>query len=232
MSKGGPKRVKLSKIWFHHAPSFIFGGLEGSGSRCGASHVTLVTRRRGGYRARAEFLGGICRPSVHVNKVIFVCFHSPKVVEGNRVLTVDVWTFFFEARSKNKDNDWFAHHKCLDHIITHYQTIIDGLTRVRLYTDGCPTQYQCRQNYVKVAARFQRPAPRRRHNVSSRRTSRRGTTGSCWNTSSRSGFVSKVYMMARARRARIIATSTRRPARSGMKTWTRRRCVRLQRGPP
>ena len=54
--KAGPRRVKLSEIWFHQAPSFIFGGLEGSGSRCGASQVTLVTRRRGWVpRARRIF---------------------------------------------------------------------------------------------------------------------------------------------------------------------------------
>ena len=47
---------------------------------------------------------GTCATSTHVNKDIFVVYHSPRDVEGNRVCTVDVWTFFFPARSKHKDN--------------------------------------------------------------------------------------------------------------------------------
>ena len=48
--------------------------------------------------------------------------------------------------------DYFAHHKCLDHVVKYYKSkMMTGLTRVRLYTDGCPAQYACRQNFCKVA---------------------------------------------------------------------------------
>ena len=48
--------------------------------------------------------------------------------------------------------DYFAHHKCLDHVVKYYKSkMMTGLKRVRLYTDGCPAQYACRQNFYKVA---------------------------------------------------------------------------------
>lgn len=70
-----------------------------------------------------------------------------------RVNDTDAWTFFLPASGKYKENDYVAHHKALDHIYEYYKEKLGStkLDRIWLFTDGCPTQYACRQNYVRVA---------------------------------------------------------------------------------
>ena len=145
------------------------------------------------FAAQQELHGqdrGTCATSGHVNKDIFIAVSNPRDVRADddsepvRVVDVDVWTFFFPARAKHKDNDWFAHNMALDHVVEYYkerrpspsnkerpspsnstqaapqqETTVDPAIEeplppikvVRLYTDGAPTQYANRHNFVRVA---------------------------------------------------------------------------------
>jgi hypothetical protein len=93
-----------------------------------------------------------------------------------RVVTTDTWRFWQPASGKCNDADWVTHNQNLDHLVDYYVTwgknrdahngdwrrpAIDGrlpkleilapIKRVLLWTDGCPGQYKCRQNFLKVA---------------------------------------------------------------------------------
>lgn len=50
------------------------------------------------------------------------------------------------SRGEGKDQDWLMHHAILKHIIEDHRKEHD-LTKVIIWTDGCPTQYKCRQNF-------------------------------------------------------------------------------------
>jgi hypothetical protein len=68
----------------------------------------------------------------------------------------DKWIFFGETMSIGKKNDHVFHNTCMDYIISHYdkQREEDGLPRVDIniiWTDNCPGQYKCRQNFYNVA---------------------------------------------------------------------------------
>ena len=64
-------------------------------------------------------------------------------------------TFFLPASGKHKENDFVAHHICLRHVVEYYQSKLkernNTLERVWLFTDRCPGQYACRQNYCEVS---------------------------------------------------------------------------------
>ena len=104
-----------------------------------------------------------CGTSAHVNKCIFVVLSNPREVtvkengtrRQKRIHDCDVWTFFLPASGKYKENDYLAHHVCLNYIVSFYQSKMKkkgvDLTHVLLFTDGCPGQYACRQNYQAVA---------------------------------------------------------------------------------
>ena len=68
-----------------------------------------------------------CGTDAHCNKDIFVTQRDARDVEVDaksgtkkRVHTTDVWTVFFPASAKYKDNDYLAHWKSLKHIVDHY----------------------------------------------------------------------------------------------------------------
>jgi hypothetical protein len=97
---------------------------------------------------------------------IFVVLHSPRVVKlidkngvvqgDKRVHECDVWYFFGATMSKGKKNDHVFHNACLEEIVNHYQAKRSRdngtpLTRIRIWTDNCGSQYKCRHNFWKIA---------------------------------------------------------------------------------
>ena len=71
------------------------------------------------------------------------------------VCDTDRWVFFGESMSKGKKNDHVFHMACLDYIISFYakKREEDGLPEVKyniVWTDQCPNQYKCRQNFYNV----------------------------------------------------------------------------------
>ena len=97
-----------------------------------------------------------CGTDAHCNKAIFVTQRDARTVEvetkaadggttNKRVHTTDVWTVFFPASAKYKDNDYLAHWKSLEHIVDHYVKLREEegkppLKRIFIYTDGAPGQ--------------------------------------------------------------------------------------------
>ena len=74
------------------------------------------------------------------------------------VFDVDVHHFFAETLSKGKKTDHAMHNVCLDHLIEMYRASFqqrfgtDVLRHVVVWTDNAPTQYSCRQIFIKVAS--------------------------------------------------------------------------------
>ena len=91
--------------------------------------------------------------------------HSPRLVPvpgadgtkyDKRITTNDAWKVYAGASGKGKDNDYFFHHAALNNIVQHYveqrlKQRQSPLTRIILWTDGCPGQYMCKENFVMVA---------------------------------------------------------------------------------
>lgn len=68
----------------------------------------------------------------------------------------DRWIFFGDTMSKGKKNDHVFHNACQTYIINHYdeERKTDGKDTIPMnivWTDNCPTQYKCRQHFLKVA---------------------------------------------------------------------------------
>ena len=66
------------------------------------------------------------------------------------------WIFFGDTISAGKNNDHVFHNVCQTYIIKCYdkQRVDSGLTVIPfniVWTDNCPTQYWCRQNFYHVA---------------------------------------------------------------------------------
>jgi len=66
----------------------------------------------------------------------------------------------FAGTGQWKEADYHAHHVCLEHLVNYYVAArkagghhdhLPRLVVVWVDTDGCPGQYACRQNYVKIA---------------------------------------------------------------------------------
>ena len=81
-----------------------------------------------------------------------------EVEEEIETWTVDVFHFITDTMEKGKQNDHAMHHACLDYIMKLYQdrfendTNLPSLRRVIVWTDNAPTQYRCRQNFIKIAS--------------------------------------------------------------------------------
>lgn len=61
------------------------------------------------------------------------------------------WVFFGDTISKGKKNDHVFHNSCLTYLIQYYDNIEYQPTNI-VWTDNCPTQYKCRQNFFKIAS--------------------------------------------------------------------------------
>jgi len=72
------------------------------------------------------------------------------------VWTTDAWKFYAGSSGKGKDQDYFMHHIALLEMIKAYneervKEKKDPIKKIIIWTDGCPNQYMCCQNFVKVA---------------------------------------------------------------------------------
>ena len=73
------------------------------------------------------------------------------------VFDVDVHHYFEETYSSGKKTDHAMHNVCLDNTISLYRKEFQKrynreLKNVIVWTDNAPTQYRCRQNFLKVAS--------------------------------------------------------------------------------
>ena len=71
----------------------------------------------------------------------------------------DYWFGFVGTNEDGKKSDWVSHHVMLNTIIEHYINK-EGrqYENLRVWTDNCPTQYKCRQNFfllAKLALKFE-----------------------------------------------------------------------------
>ena len=95
--------------------------------------------------------------------IFFVCTNWRSVTFSNGVDMDETilndcerWIFFGDTLSKGKKNDHIFHNACTNHIIKYYddERVEAGKNIVPInivWTDNCPTQYKCRQNFWKVA---------------------------------------------------------------------------------
>ena len=63
--------------------------------------------------------------------------------------------FWGDTISKGKKNDRVFHNACLEHVINFYdkERSDENLPAIKINiirTDNCPTQYKCRQNFLKL----------------------------------------------------------------------------------
>jgi len=77
------------------------------------------------------------------------------------ICDTDRWVFFGESMSKGKKNDHVFHSACLDYLIKFYakKREEEGLPEIKVnivWTDQCPNQYKCRQNFYNVSTFAQR----------------------------------------------------------------------------
>lgn len=68
----------------------------------------------------------------------------------------DRWVFFGDTMSKGKKNDHIFHQSCCTYVIKHYDSMREAVGKTPIpfniiWTDNCPTQYKCRQNFLNVA---------------------------------------------------------------------------------
>lgn len=115
------------------------------------------------FAAQAELKGNDSLNSQkagHANLDVFIVRVNPRRVwaktkNGQRyqkwVRDNHVWRFWIPASGVNKENDWATHYNCLKHIIDFYN-LAKIYKQIIIWTDGCPNQYKCRQNLLKVAS--------------------------------------------------------------------------------
>ena len=95
-----------------------------------------------------------CEHPARSNMDVFIVTHSPRIENGQRVVTTDVWRIFSEAKGSA-----LFHNQALDDIVSYYRERL-GLTRVYVFSDGCRSQYKGKKNFQKVAT-----FPSRMHGV-------------------------------------------------------------------
>ena len=78
------------------------------------------------------------------------------VLDETIVNECDKWIIFGDTYSKGKKNDHVFHNACLTYLIKYYDEIraTDNQPPIPInvvWTDNCPGQYRCRQNFLNVA---------------------------------------------------------------------------------
>lgn len=106
-----------------------------------------------------------CSVDNHAVLCVMYAVHNWRVVKyknknGTEDETIvndcDAWHFWGDTMSKGKKNDHVFHNACLDYVVSYYDTQREskGLPPIKenlIWTDNCPTQYRCRQNFIKLA---------------------------------------------------------------------------------
>ena len=86
-----------------------------------------------------------CEQPHHSNMDVFVLTYS-RQEDGKRVVYTEVVRVISEA----KGNTHF-HNVALKQIVEYMKTIVPGLKRIYLFTDGCKGQYKGRRNFARIA---------------------------------------------------------------------------------
>jgi hypothetical protein len=97
-------------------------------------------------------------------------YHSPemlvhKLPQGEEITTKymscdHVRVITPGTHGKGKDGDWFCHTVMLIYLITFYtRTLGIKIRRVKLWTDGAPGQYKCRQTFGSEAVLLRKLFP-------------------------------------------------------------------------
>ncbi len=98
-----------------------------------------------------------CGQDKHGNLAVFIVLTGRKKIEmvnGEVVVfgQCDYWFGFGGTEKPGKKNDWVFHMAMLDHIVNHYTCKRNKpFSFIRVWTDNCPTQYKCRQNFLHLA---------------------------------------------------------------------------------
>jgi len=106
-----------------------------------------------------------CSVDNHCVVCIFFLSHNWRRVEfskegGGNDETIlnecDKWIFLGDIMSKGKKNDHVFHQACLTYLIKRFdaQRVANGKVPIQqniVWTDNCPNQYRCRQNFLSVA---------------------------------------------------------------------------------
>ena len=93
----------------------------------------------------------------HAVIAIFYVFSNPRWVTTEsgtavRVTDCDVWHIFGDTLNKNTKNDHFFHNAALNNILKHYiEEKRLPIKNVHLWTNNCPTQYWCHQNFFTMS---------------------------------------------------------------------------------
>ena len=67
------------------------------------------------------------------------------------------WIVFGDTISKGKKNDHVFHNACLSYLVKFYDKELEiqnkpPIANKIIHTDNCPTQYKCRQNFLRLAS--------------------------------------------------------------------------------
>jgi len=91
-----------------------------------------------------------CEQPHHSNMDVFVVTHSPRYETGEdgkqvRRVTTDIVRVISECSTGS-----LFHNEALNLIVKNYKSIVPGLERVHVFTDGCRDQYKGRRNFYKM----------------------------------------------------------------------------------
>lgn len=86
-----------------------------------------------------------CEHPRRSNMDVFVVTHSPRIENGKRKVTTDIWRIFSEAKGSS-----LFHNTALNHITVHYRERLQ-LQRIFLFSDGCRAQYKGKRNFLCIA---------------------------------------------------------------------------------
>ena len=109
-----------------------------------AGEMCISTDFSAQYEHKA-FCTRTCEHPARSNMDVFIVTHSPREVNGERVVTTDVWRIFSEAKGSS-----LFHNQALDDIVTYYRERL-ALTRVYVFSDGCRAQYKGKKNFARIA---------------------------------------------------------------------------------
>ena len=90
------------------------------------------------------------------NQECWVVLHSPHIVkptndEEYMSNECDYIRSITPATGLQKDQDWFTHDMTLQYILQHYIDKYPHVTHFKIWSDQCPGQYKCRQNFGFLA---------------------------------------------------------------------------------
>mmetsp|Transcript_12327 Transcript_12327/g.23097 ORF Transcript_12327/g.23097 Transcript_12327/m.23097 type:complete len:567 (-) Transcript_12327:550-2250(-) len=95
-----------------------------------------------------------CHVNDHASLGIFCIFLIQSItVDGEDIqyTACHEWFILGGSKEKGKQNDWIFHNAALDYIIEFYGNHYSNIKIWDMWTDNCPGQYKCRQNFFQCA---------------------------------------------------------------------------------